>query len=151
MNKGLKITLIVIASIFLLFVIVGAIVIVATGNTANATEYKLGNDTVKSIKAVVEKRKVYSVSKEKNKGDITKVIGYKSDSFQDDLIKYTQYLTKEGGFTLTKDMDLEVVPSTVELAKTSVDSGKVVTMMIEYDSKGYTITIKKYEGTLQLY
>ncbi len=151
MNKTLKIVLIVIACIFVLGLVGGIIAFIVTGNTANAEEYKLGNDTIKSIKAIVEERQVVSISTETSNGITTKKIEYKSDNVQDDLLKYTRYLRDEGGFTLTKDMDLSVIPSTVELGKNSNDAGKLVVMTIDYSSFGYTITIQKGEGTLTMY
>lgn len=147
MNKTLKILLI----IFVIGLIGGIIAFMATGNTANAEEYKLGNDTIKSIKAIVEKRQVVSVSTETSDGITTKTIEYKSDNVQDDLLKYTEYLRNEEGFSLTKDMDLSVIPSTVELGKNSNDTGNLIMMTIDYNSFGYTITVQKGEGTLTMY
>lgn len=147
MKKLLKIVLI----IFALGLIGGIIAFMAVGNTANAEEYKIGNDTIKSIKSIVEKRQVVSVSTKASNGVTTKTIEYKSDSVQDDLLKYTQYLRNEGGFALTKDMDLREIPSTVQLGKNSNDAGKIVMMTIDYNSFGYTITIQKGEGTLTRY
>ena len=147
MNKIFKIVLI----IFVLGLIGGIIAFMATGNIANAEEYKLGSDIIKSVKTIVEKRQVVSTSTETSNGITTKKIEYKSDKVQDDLLKYTQYLRNEGGFTLTKDMDLSVIPSTVELGKNSSDSGKLIMMTIDYNSFGYTITIQKGEGTLTMY
>lgn len=147
MNKTLKILLI----IFVIGLIGGIIAFMATGNTANAEEYKLENDTIKSIKAIVEKRQVVSVSTKTSNGITTKTIEYKSDNVQDDLLKYTEYLRNEEGFSLTKDMDLSVIPSTVELGKNSNDTGNLIMMTIDYNSFGYTITIQKGEGTLTMY
>lgn len=147
MNKTLKILLI----IFVIGLIGGIIAFMATGNTANAEEYKLGNDTIKSIKAIVEKRQVVSVSTKTSNGITTKTIEYKSDNVQDDLLKYSEYLRNEEGFSLTKDMDLSVIPSTVELGKISNDTGNLIMMTIDYNSFGYTITIQKGEGTLTMY
>lgn len=147
MKKLLKIVLIIIA----LGLIGGIIAFVAVENTADAEEYKIGNDTIKSIKSIVEKRQVVSVSTKASNGVTTKTIEYKSDTVQDDLLKYTQYLRNEGGFALTKDMDLREIPSTVQLGKNSNDDGKIVLMTIDYNSFGYTITIQKGEGTLNRY
>jgi len=147
MKKLLKIVLI----IFALGLIGGIIAFMAVGNTANAEEYKIGNDTIKSIKSIVEKRQVVSVSTKASNGVTTKTIEYKSDTVQDDLLKYTQYLRNEGGFALTKDMDLREIPSTVQLGKNSNDAGKIVMMTIDYNSFGYTIIIQKGEGTLTRY
>jgi len=147
MKKILKIIMIIIA----LAVVGGIIAFIAVGNTANADEYKLGNDTIKSIKAVVEKREVNSVSTETSNGITTKKIEYTSNTVYEDLLKYTQYLRNEGGFALTKDMDLSVTPSTVELGKKSNDDNKIIMMTIDYNSFGYTIIIQKGEGTLSIY
>lgn len=147
MNKIIKILLI----IFVIAILGGIIAFIAVGNTANAKEYKLGNDTIKSIKTIVEKRQVVSTSTKVENGITIKEIEYKSDSVQDDLLKYTQYLRDEGGFYLTKDMDLSQIPSKIELGKQSSAKGKLVMMIIEYNSYGYKIIIQKGEGTLNKY
>ncbi len=151
MSKTFKIVLVCIACIFVLGLLGGIIAFVFTGNTANADEYKLGSDTIKSIKAVVEKRQVTSVSTEIKNGVSTKEIEYKSNNVQDDLMKYVQYLRNDGGFSLTKEMNLYESPSSVELCKESNDTGKIIMMTIDYNSFGYTITIRKGEGTLTMY
>ncbi len=151
MKKGLKITLVVVACALVLGLVGGGIAFFATGNTAKADEYKLGNDTIKSVKAIVAERQVTSVSKETSNGTKPTVIEYKSSTVQDDLIAYTQYLRSDGGFTLTKDMDLTVPTSSVQLAKESADSDKILVMTIDYTPFGYTITIQKGERSLTLY
>ena len=145
MDKTLKVVLIIVGCVFVLGLIGGIIVLVTVNNIVNADEYEFGNDTIKSIKSVVEKRPLISISTKISNGITTKEIGYRSDTVQDDLLKYTQYLRTEGGFSLIKDMDLSVIPSTVELAKTSNDSGKLLIMTIDYDSTGYTIIMQKVD------
>ena len=140
-----KVVLIVVCVLVVIGFIGMGIAFFATGNTANADEYSLGNDTIKSVKAVVEKRDVTSVSSSTSNGVSTKEITYK------DLLTYTQYLRSEGGFVLTKDMNLNVSPSTVQLGKESVESGKIILLTISYDSLGYTISIQKGAGTLNRY
>lgn len=151
MKKSLKVVLIVVGCIVALSVIIGGIAFFAVGNTANAEEYELGNDTVKSIKAVVEKRKVVSVSTEISNGVETKKMEYKSDNVQEDLTKYATYLKNEAGYVLTKDMNLSLSSSTIQFGKESQDSGKILLLTIDYDPFGYTITFQKGEGTLTLY
>ena len=151
MKKGFKIVLIVIACILVVGLVGGIIAIVSVGNVANNEEYKLGNDKIKSIKAIVEKRQVTAVSTETSNGITTKKVEYKSSTVQEDLQKYTQYLRNEGGFTLTKDMDLNIPSATVELGKESKDAGKLLVMTIDYNAFGYTIIIQKGEGTLVRY
>ena len=103
MKKGLKITLVVVACALVLGLVGGGIAFFATGNTAKADEYKLGNDTIKSVKAIVAERQVTSVSKETSNGTKPTVIEYKSSTVQDDLIAYTQYLRSDGGFSQHSD------------------------------------------------
>jgi len=146
----MKTILIVFVVIFALGLLGGIIAFVVTGNIANSDEYILGNDTIKSIKAVVEKRQINSVSTEISNGIITKRMEYKSSTVQDDLLQYTQYLRNEAGFCLTKDMDLSVIPSMVELGKASEDLGQLIIMTIDYNSSGYTVIIKKGQGTLTI-
>lgn len=124
--------------------VIGAIIAyVILGNISNIDEYELGKDVIKSIKMVVEKREVTYASTETSDGKITKKIEYKSDTVQDDLMEYTYYLRTEGGFHLTKEMDLTVASSTIEMEKTSVDEGKIIKLTIEYNPSSYTITIQK--------
>lgn len=151
MNKGLKIVLIVIVCVLIIGLVGGGIAFFAIGNAAHTEEYKLGDDTIKSIEAVVEKRDVTSVSTEIHDGIKTKSIKYQSDSVQEDLITYVQYLRDEGGFSLLKDMDLSQIPSAVHLGKTSIDPGKLIIIIIDYDAFGYTVTLQKGEGTLTIY
>lgn len=146
MKKATKIALRVMACVFVLAILAGAM-----GCASNKEEYKLGDDVIKSVTAVVGERKANSVSTSTSNGITTKSTGYLSDTVTDDLIAYTEYLRGEGGFALTQDMDLSVVPSTVHLAKESVDEGKIIMMTIEYDAFGYTIILQKGEGTLNLY
>ena len=151
MNKVLKRILIIIACVIILAMIAGIIAFVSINNVANAEEYELGNDAIKSIKAVIEKRNVVSVSTEISNGITNKTIEYESNTVQEDISRYIEYLREEEGFLLTKDVDLSKIPSTAELGKESNDAGKILLMTINYDSSGYTIIIQKGEGTLTVY
>lgn len=148
MKKGLKIVLIVLASILILALVAMGVSTVMLGKTANAEEYTLGSDVIKSVKAVVDKRQVTSVSTGIKDGVQTKTVHYQSDSVQSDLVTYVQYLRGEAGFELIKDMDLTQTPSTVQMGKESEDPGEILILTIDYDSFGYTITIQKGKGTL---
>lgn len=150
MKKGLKVFLIVIGCILALALIGGGIAFFAVGNAADADEYKLGDDVIRSVKAVVEKRDISSISTETSNGVQTKTIQYKSPNVQEDLVRYVEYLRTDGGFSLTQDMDLSVSPASVQLAKESVDEGKIIIFTINYDSFGYTMIIQKGEGTFSL-
>lgn len=151
MKKGLKILLIVIAGILVLGLAVGGVTFMMLNNASNVEEYTLGGDTIKSVKAVVEKRKVTSMGKELNDGVHTEHIHYQSESVQQDLNTYVRYLLEEGGFVLTKDMDLNEIPATIQMGKESVDQGEILLLTIDYDVFGYTITVQKGKGTLTIY
>ena len=146
-----KIVLIVLGCVIVLAAIICFTIyffISSFSNLSDVEEYTLGDDTIRSIKSVVEKRKVTSVYTGIKNGITTKTVEYKSDSVQDDLIKYVEYLRTDAGFSLIKEMDLSVVPSTVQLAKESVDEGQVIIIIIDYTLNGYTIKLNKGEGTL---
>lgn len=151
MKKVLKIALIIIVCIIILAVIVGVIASGGINSVANADEYKIGNDTISSIKAVVEERNVTAVSTETSNGITTQTIEYESDTVQEDISKYVEYLRAEGGFLLTEDADLSQVPSTVQLGKESNDSGQIIRMTINYDASSYTIIIQKGKGSVTAY
>ncbi len=151
MKKVLKIALIIIVCIIVLAIIVGIIAYGSINSVANADEYKIGNDTISSIKAVIEERNVTSVSTETSNGITTQSIEYESDTVQEDISKYVEYLRTEGGFLLTEDADLSKVPSTVQLGKESNDSGQIIRMTINYDESSYTIIIQKGKGSVTAY
>ncbi len=151
MKRGMKVILIIVACILGIGLVVGGITFTVVKNSSNMEEYKLGNDTIKSIKAVVDKRKVVSVSTSTSNGVREKSIEYKSSTVQKDLSKYVEYLVKEDNFILTQDMDLSKIPASVQLGKESKDAGQIMIMTIDYTTFGYTITIQKGEGTLTRY
>ena len=151
MNKFLKILLIIIATIVILGIGAMVIAFMTINNIANSNEIELGSDTINTVKVVVGERKVTGASTQVSNGVTTKTIKYNSDTVQEDLITYVQYLRNEAGFQLTKDMNLAIVPSMVELAKTSQDSGQIIMLKIEYNDSEYTITVQKGKGTLNLY
>lgn len=148
MKKVFKVILIVVLCLVALGVIIGLVAHFATGKATDTEEYVIGDDSVKSIKTVVGERKANGVGTGVENGVTTKRYQYESDTVQDDLITYTQYLLNEAGFILTQDMDLTVAPSTVQCAKQSVEEGQVIVMTIEYDLNGYTIIMQKGTGTL---
>ncbi len=151
MKKGLKIFLIVIACILGLAVIGGGVSLVLLNLTANAEEYTMGDDVIRSVTAVVGERKVTSTSTKVGDGVQTKAMHYQSESTRQDLNAYVQYLMGDGGFILTKDMDLNEIPATVQMGKASVEEGQILLLTIDYDVFGYTITIQKGKGSLTVY
>ena len=150
MSTWLKVVLIVLGCMLVLGTVFIIAIFVAINKTANAQEYKLGADTLKSINAIVGKRKVTNTSVSLRNGITTKEVDYRSDRVQDDLLAYSQYLRGEGGFALTKNMNLNIIPSTIELAKKSNEEGNVILMAIDYNTSGYKVKIQKGQGGLSL-
>jgi len=152
MNKGLKIALIVIPLVIVLFIagIVG-IVFFVLNSTANANEYSLGDDVIPSIKAVVGQRDVSYTESSISNGITTEIIKYTSETVFDDLLEYVTVLMEEEDFVLIEDMDLNVSPGTVEMAKESKDDGEIIILTIKYNKSGYTLTFEKGEGELDIY
>lgn len=148
MKKSLKIFLIVVACLLVVGLIAGGVATFMLNKAANTEEYTIGSDTIKSVKAVVEKRTVTSVSTSIKDGVTTKTVHYKSDSVQEDLIQYVQYLRQDAEFQLIADMNLAQIPATVQMAKDSKDPGNILYLAIDYDMFGYTITLQKGEGSL---
>lgn len=155
MNKTVKILLIVGGSILAFCLIIAAVTLTIVfgvlGKVANADTYELGEESIQSIKAIVGKRQFVSSSNETRNGMLKKKMEYKSSSVQEDLQKYVQYLHETEGFSFTKDMNLTIVPSTIELArKSKTDTDKIITLTIEYDAFGYILTFQKGKGTLSM-
>jgi len=152
MNKGLKIALIIIPIVIVLMIagLLG-IVFLALNGTANADEYKIGNDVVASIKAVVGQRDVTSTETSISDGVTTKTMKYTSDTVYEDLLEYATYLMEEEDFVLTENMNLKVSPGTIEMAKESEEEGKILLLTIKYNKSGYTLILQKGAGELTLY
>ena len=148
-GKGLLFCLLFV--VILVGSIIGLVVLVLNGE-ANANEYKFDNDTISSVKAVVGKRDINRSEFSTNPSKTSKTLEYKSNTVQEDLTKYIEHLRKEEGFLLITDMDLSISSGVVALAKESKDSGKIITMAIDYNynKNTYTIEIEKYEGTVNL-
>ncbi len=151
MKTFLKVILIIICCLVIIGVGIATLIVVSINNAKNADEYILGNDIIKSVKAVVAEREVTGVSSGTSNGVSKKSVSYKSDSVYDDLVAYAGYLRGDLGFKVTKDYDLSVSPSTIELAKESVDAGQILYVIINYDNLGYTVTINKGAGSLTAY
>lgn len=148
MNKTKKLVLTIVVSFLTIGILTGGILFFTLKNIANAKEYKLGNDTIASINAIVDKRKITSVSTETSNAIKTKSITYKSNSVHEDLDKYIEHLTNEEHFTLLKNVDLSLASSTVQLGKDSKDPQQIIVITITYDPFGYTIILQKGDGSL---
>jgi hypothetical protein len=120
--------------------------------------YELGKDTITSIKGVIGDlgaRKVTGISTATENGVQTKVYSYSTDpddgtQAANDIAAYWNYISENDGFLSLVSFDGLPYEGGVELrfAKESVDGGKIIIMDIDYNAKGYTVTITKGEGTL---
>lgn len=125
------------------------IAVVAINSTASADYYKLGKDKIPSIKMVVDKRSVGETGASTSGGVSTKTIAYIDvEEPTDDLTTYVHHLIDNEGFIATADYIPSNIPGSTQLAKESVDDGKIIMLDIEYDENGYTLVFSKGKGTL---
>lgn len=150
MKLGTKIALVIITCVILVLATTGVIGYLLYERIAHVQEYRLGDDVIPSINAVLGEGSASSIFAETKNGITTTTIVYQSPTVQEDLASYVQYLEDQEGFILTQDMDLNQVPSSVQMGKTSVDPGEVIILTVDYDHFGYTITLKKGEGQLNM-
>lgn len=148
MSKTTKRVLyIVIGGVVAFIVLVAAIVFIVLASiskTQKADYYEMGKDSIPSVKAVVGERKIASVSKAITNGVTKHTYGYLSQSAETDVLEYSSYLVEQAGFAVT-DLGQKDAPV---LARTSVEDGKVVLVIIEYTASEYYVTLQKGEGTL---
>ena len=147
---GVVVTIIIVAAIGVALM-VGLFTFSTLGNISEANEYTMGEDIIPSMKFVVGERKINSVSSEIKNGITVKTMEFTSDSVQEDLLKYVEYLRENEQFYLTRDMDLAIIPGTIQLGKASIEEKNLIIMNIEYSAFGYVIELQKGEGTLNLY
>ena len=148
-----KLTAFILASILILS-------LTACGLLKDEGTYKIGNDTVTSIAGVLGElgaRKVNSIETGIDDGIQTNTYGYKTDpedptQAAEDLAVYFKYLQNNEGFVSMKAFSGLPYEGGVEiqLAKNSVDEGKIIILDIEYDATGYTLTFTKGKGTLEI-
>ena len=150
MSKSLKITFLIIVLLLSVVIIGIGITYIVSGDISDVEEYKVGNDTIKSIKSVIERREITSMTSDNKNNITTRIMEYKSVNVKEDLTKYIEYLTNEAGFILTKDVNLENLPSKIELSKDSEDEGKIIMVELESEDFGYKIMIQKGEKTAEL-
>ncbi len=150
MSKSLKITFLIIVLLLSVAIIGIGITYIVSGDISDVEEYKVGNDTIKSIKSVIERREITSMTSDNKNNITTRIMEYKSVNVKEDLTKYIEYLTNEAGFILTKDVNLENLPSKIELSKDSEDEGKIIMVELESEDFGYKIMIQKGEKTAEL-
>lgn len=140
LNKKNIIKIIIISLIVIL--IIGIVLFFLFNNDSNTNEYKLGQDTIKSITEIIGDVKVSSTLTEEKFGMLTKKIECKSNNPQEEILRYTDYLINEEGFSLTSPMDM-LNYSSIKLSKQSEDAGKILNISIHYGNSDYTIVIQK--------
>ncbi|MBU3099288.1 MULTISPECIES: hypothetical protein [Clostridium] len=149
MKKPLKIILIVVGVLLILGIVGATITITAMNSASNSSEYKIGNNTIPSIKAVLGKRSVNGVSTETSNNITKKVYTYsKIQDVNGDLVKYIKYLTQNNGFLAMTDFDLNTPSGTLQLGKNSSESGKVIILDIQWDMGTYSIALRSGSGSI---
>jgi len=120
--------------------------------------YEMGKDRITSIVAVVGERKMTGTSTSTSNGVQTKTWSYTTDpddpgQASNDLATYITHLMRDEGFFVT--ISIDGLPADggvpIQLAKESVDEGKVIIINIVYNSKGYTIELNKLTDTITYY
>jgi hypothetical protein len=149
MKKPLKIILIVVGVLLILGLVGATIAITALNSTSNSSEYKIGNDKIPSIKAVLGKRSVNGVSTETSNNITKKVYTYsKIQDVNGDLVKYIKYLTQNNDFLTMTDFNLNTPSGTLQLGKNSSKSGKIVLLDIQWDMGTYSIALRSGSGSI---
>jgi hypothetical protein len=130
----------------------------ACGLLKDEGSYSIGDDKITSIGGVIGElgaRKVNGIEKAIKDGVTTHTYEYKTDpddpeQAANDLVEYFKYLQENDGFIST--IAFSGLPygggQEIQLAKHSVDEGKIIILDIEYNDKGYTLTFTKAKGTL---
>lgn len=137
-----------IIGLIVVIIIVSSLII---NKKMNATEIKLGNDTIPTVTAVVGKRKVSDISSEKNEsGKIIKVITYNDVDSDDEnslktneIISYINELEKIG-YIATKEFF--ITSPTAQLGIESNDAGEIIVIDIEFDKNTSKATFKYTKG-----
>lgn len=156
MPKALKITLIVIASLFLVFLlfitVLFGITISTTSKLTNSDFIEIGNTQIKSIRSVVDTRKVSSYSFKKGKELESKCLEYKNvEKPKNDLITYLSYLRFEENYLVTKSYNLNNSSGTLQIAKKVDNTNQLILIDITWDMNSYLITYSYGTGSLTLY
>ena len=152
-KKKTGLIIIIIILVFLILAGVGAAVVInlMAGNNDETDFFKIGKDQVPSVQYILgEKRDITSVSSSISNGVSEKVIQYKVGSDQkSDMYAYALALVSDYGYAPVNDSDFTRSTGVNCLfAAESAQKGYVVTVRIDYDLSGYTLTIRRGTGTL---
>lgn len=114
----------------------------------DADTYKLGDDNVPSIKAVVGERKSSGVSKgfEDNKSYFEAT--YISDTVKEDMVSYHNALYEDYHWSNLTDVDVSQTIGSFQMGTNSVEEGKILLIQLDFDQQGYTVRVQKGPGTI---
>ncbi|MCL1895957.1 MAG: zinc ribbon domain-containing protein [Clostridiales bacterium] len=150
-KKKLPRWLLVVIIIAAVLVVVLVVANAATGKAADRDYFRIGADEVPSVKLVLgEEREVSGVKTGTNAVGREMVINYKVDEGQgEDMGKYAKALMDDYGYINTTPYDFTGPKGKgFEFAKESVMEGYVVLVQIDYDTKGYDLTLTVSTGEL---
>ena len=126
-------------------------VIATLANTAKLDYIKIGSDEVPTVKNILRgERSMTGISTSTSGGVVTKTLTYSVPIEQaEDMLDYANGLMNDYGYYSTTGYNFSERRGVgFEFAKESVERGYIVSVRIDYDSSGYTITISRYRGTL---
>ena len=149
--KWLLIVIIIVVAfvVLILFVLPNAL-----GNAADKDYFKIGPDEIPSVKLVLgEDREITNYSLGKSSGLQKLEVSYKVDEDQNkDMREYAQALMDDYGFLNTTPYDFSGEKGKeFKFAKESEEDGYLLIVQIDYNTKGYDLTIMRGEGTLTVY
>ena len=152
-KRRIPLALIIIIGLVVLVGLAVGVILMVTGNTASLDRIKIGKDEVPSVKFVLgEERSVSGVSTSIENGITKKEIKYSvSENQNEEMYTYAVALTSDYGYYRLNDNDFTGMSGyDFQFAKESVEAGYLVIVRIDYDRYGYTITLSRGTGTLNL-
>jgi len=147
--------LLLIIGIAVLVVAAGIIAAVVLLNNSGGDEFfEIGDDAVPSVMYILgEKRKISSFSKSTSRGTDKIVVVYSVDKNQgEEMEEYAQALVDDFDFISVEEYDFGGRRgSDFRFVKESDEDDELVVLVsIDFDSKGYTLTITRGEGTINV-
>jgi len=151
-KRGGIIALIIIGCFIGFIVLIAVIANSALGGKADADSFKFGKDEIASVKAVVGRREMSKFETKISGGLTVGTFVYKDvEDVQKDLLEYVNYLRNREGFSVTVAYDLSASSGSFQLAKPSVEEGKVIILDVDYTKTGFSLVFTKGEGTFEAF
>ncbi len=133
---------VVVLSIFLTFAFILNFIFGFMDEYEKAPSVIIGNDNIPTVKSVIGKKKICSVSINKNEHKYTSKYGYCDDSLdKNEYDKYLDYLISDQKYVEYNSTIGRIV------AKESIDDGKIIIIQVDYDND--MIYYQKDIGTLE--